>query len=159
MSAEAQRSGPLQGSAIILVRPKYPENIGASARIALNFGIDQVIVVSDEAPDQERMLKMATHKAAHLIDNLEIYPTIEEALAPFSIIVGTTARRGRQRCVEQTPREMVDKLIPQLPNNQVAIVFGPEDTGLTLCGRLKKLTVITSLLLIRIGGHDENQRQ
>jgi tRNA/rRNA methyltransferase len=117
--------------AIVLVRPKIPENIGAAARIAWNMGINRLILVRDSVPDREPMAKMATHKAAHVIDNMEIYPDLPEALSDFAVVVGTTARRGRQRFVEQTPREMVAALLPKLPNNQVAIIFGPEDTGLT----------------------------
>lgn len=117
--------------AIVLVRPKIPENIGAAARIAWNMGINRLILVRDSLPEREPMAKMATHKAAHLVDNLEIYKNLEEALSGFSVVVGTTARRGRQRFVHQSPREMVETLLPQLPNNQVALLFGPEDTGLT----------------------------
>lgn len=117
--------------AIILVRPKIPENIGAAARIAWNMGITRLILVRDSLPEREPMAKMATHKAAHLIDNLEIYPSLPEALTNFTVVVGTTARRGRQRFVTQTPRQMVEALLPQLANNQVALLFGPEDTGLT----------------------------
>lgn len=117
--------------AIVLVRPRVPENIGAAARVAWNMGIHRLILVRDTLPEREPMAKMATHKAAHLIDNLKVYKTLNEALTPFSVVVGTTARRGRQRFVTQSPREMVENLLPQLPNNQVAIVFGPEDTGLT----------------------------
>ncbi len=117
--------------AIVLVRPKIPENIGAAARIAWNMGITRLILVRDSIPEREPMAKMATHKAAHLIDNLEIYGNVEEALADFAVVVGTTARRGKLRFVSQTPREMVDALLPRLHNNQAAILFGPEDTGLT----------------------------
>ncbi len=117
--------------AIVLVRPKIPENIGAAARIAWNMGINRLIIVKDEIPDREAMAKMATHKAAHLIDALEIYPDLATALANFSIVIGTTARRGRQRSVEKTPREIVETLLPSLATNQIAILFGPEDTGLT----------------------------
>ncbi len=117
--------------AIILVRPKIPENIGAAARIAWNMGLTRLILVKDSLPDREPMAKMATHKAVHLIDNIEIYHSLREALSNFTVVIGTTARRGRQRFVTQTPREMVETLLPQLPNNQVAIIFGPEDTGLT----------------------------
>ncbi len=117
--------------AIVLVRPKIPENIGAAARIAWNMGINRLIIVRDDLPEREAMAKMATHKAAHLIDNLEIYTNLAEALADFSLVVGTTARRGRQRSVEKTPRELVDVLLPSLATNQVAILFGPEDTGLS----------------------------
>lgn len=117
--------------ALILVRPKIPENIGAAARIAWNMGITRLILVRDSLPEREPMAKMATHKAVHLIDSLEIYPSLPEALTNFTVVVGTTARRGRQRFVTQTPRQMVEALLPQLANNQVALLFGPEDTGLT----------------------------
>ncbi len=117
--------------AIVLVRPKIPENIGAAARIAWNMGISRLILVRENIPEREAMAKMATHKAAHLIDNLEVYPNVQDALSDFTVVIGTTARRGRQRFVHQTPREMVDALQPLLPNNRIAILFGPEDTGLT----------------------------
>ncbi len=117
--------------AIVLVRPKIPENIGAAARIAWNMGINRLVLVRDDLPAREPMAKMATHKAVHLIDQLELYRDLPEALADFNLVVGTTARRGRQRFATQTPREMVNALLPKLPSNQAAIIFGPEDTGLT----------------------------
>jgi len=121
----------LANLAIVLVRPKIAENIGAAARVACNMGINNLILVREELPDRETMAKMATHKAAHLIDNLKLYKTLPEALADFTTIIGTTARRGRQRWVVQTPRELVAGILPLLPNNKMAILFGPEDTGLT----------------------------
>jgi tRNA/rRNA methyltransferase len=116
---------------IVLVRPKYPGNIGATARIAWNMGIPNLIIVSDNPPERESMARMATHKAVHLIDTMKVYSTLAEAVAPYSLIVGTTARRGRQRLREKSPREMVETIIPQLPNNSVALLFGQEDSGLT----------------------------
>ena len=122
---------PLDSIAIVLVRPRVAENIGAAARVACNMGIKQLILVNSTKPPREPMAKMATHKAAHLIDNLLVFPTLEEALADFTLVVGTTARRGRHRFVQQTAREMVAKLVPQLTGNRAAILFGPEDAGLT----------------------------
>ncbi|XOF35084.1 MAG: RNA methyltransferase [Candidatus Electrothrix sp. YB6] len=121
----------LPGTGIILVRPKYPENIGASARIACNFGIEQLSVVADELPDQARMLKMATHKAAHLIHNLQFVATTREAAAPYHFIVGTTARRGKHRVLENTPDQAMAELVPLTAGHQTALMFGPENTGLT----------------------------
>jgi tRNA/rRNA methyltransferase len=92
----------LDNITIVLMAPKYPENIGAAARCALNMGISRLAVVSVTAPDREKMLKMATHKAAHLIDNLNCFTNLAEALAPFSHVVGTTARQGRKRRIENS---------------------------------------------------------
>jgi tRNA/rRNA methyltransferase len=121
----------LHNVAIVLMQPKYPENIGAAARVALNMGISRLLVVRDEEPDREKMEKMATHEAAHLIEPLERYADLGRALEPFSFIVGTTARQGRKRRIENTPRQMATTLLPLLQNNQIALLFGPEHRGLT----------------------------
>lgn len=132
MVARKHWDGRLDLAAVILVGPRYPENIGAAARVALNFGIPKLIVVSTEKYDEERMLKMATHKAAHLIREMEIYPTTGEAAAPFNFIVATTARQGRRRIIDQTPGEVIKEVAPLLmAGNKVALMFGPENTGLT----------------------------
>ncbi len=117
--------------AIVLMEPKFPENIGSAARAAWNMGISRLIVVGSVAPDPERMAMMATHKAAHLLENMEFHESLATALAPFSRVVGTTARRGRQRIREKGPREVVSEIMPLLPDNDIAFLFGPEDRGLT----------------------------
>jgi tRNA/rRNA methyltransferase len=117
--------------AIVLMEPKFPENIGATARIAWNMGLSRLVVVRKDKPDYDSMAKMATHKAVHLIDTMELHQSLEMALAPFSCVVGTTARRGRQRILEKGPREIVQEISPLLPGNQIALLFGPENRGLT----------------------------
>lgn len=121
----------LNNIAIVLMEPKYPENIGAAARCAMNMGISHLIVVCDESPDQQKMLKMATHKAAHLIEKMKQVGNLRDALEPFSYVVGTTARQGRKRRIENSPRLMLDTILPLLKNNKVALLFGPENRGLT----------------------------
>ena len=121
----------IPGSGIILVDPKYPENIGASARIGCNFGIENLIVIAKKQPDQERMLKMATHKAAHLIHELQLFDNTSEAAQPYHFIVGTTARQGKHRVLEQTPHEVMTDLAPLAPGSRIALMFGPENSGLS----------------------------
>lgn len=121
----------LDNVAIVLVHPKFPENIGAAARSAFNMGLSRLVLITDKEHDRQAMAKMATHKAIHIIDNMEIHQNLEEALAPFAYIVGTTARRGRQRGSERAPRQIIPEMAAFLPNNQAALMFGPEDTGLT----------------------------
>lgn len=117
--------------AIILIRPKYPENIGAAARAAWNMGLTRIIVVADEYPDHDRMTRMATHNAVHLINSMEFHQDLAVALEPFSQIIATTARRGRQRIRENNPREIMRIITPMLYTNQVAFLFGPENNGLS----------------------------
>ena len=115
--AHAPTAG-LDQAGIILVRPKYPENIGASARVACNFGITRLTVVTDEEPDEERMLKMATHKAAHLIRSLRCCRTTAEAAEPYHCIVGTTARQGRHRPEDRTPHEAMAEIAPLVADSR-----------------------------------------
>jgi len=115
---------------IVLVSPKFAENIGSAARTAANMGIGQLILVCREMPDREKMLRLATAKAAPLIDNLEHHQELAEALAPFSWVLGTSARQGRKRTTVNSPRQLMGEILPQLKNNRVALLFGPEDRGL-----------------------------
>jgi len=138
MSADPSVAAPLDSLldhlAIVLVRPKFSENIGAAARIACNMGIERLIVVRDEPPDEAAiaaMAKLATHKAAHVLATMAVHDNLAAAVAPFSLVVGTTARRGRQRVLERSPRDIVRTILDDLPGNDVAILFGPEDAGLT----------------------------
>lgn len=121
----------LSGVRIVLVEPKYPENIGSVARIAHNMGIGSLIVVKSEAPDLVAMAKTATHHAKSVLAEMQLVGTLAEAVADCSWVVGTTARQGRGRFYLENPKRMVVNLLPKLARNKVALVFGPEDRGLT----------------------------
>jgi tRNA/rRNA methyltransferase len=131
----------LDNVSVVLHRPRYPENIGSAARAMRNMGIGRLLVVAPEQFDLVRVLRLATHAAGDTVKNIEAYDTLVEALAPFQYVVGTTARRGGQREAVQTPESIAKELIPIAAENRVALVFGPEDRGLTndelrLCHRL-----------------------
>lgn len=121
----------LENISIILNKPRFPENIGAAARAAKNMGITDLQVISPENFDTERIMTLATHVAADIVENIKQHQDLACALAPFGFVVGTTARLGGTRKVVSSPRAMAEKLIPISRNNRIAIVFGPEDRGLT----------------------------
>ncbi|MEJ2691233.1 MAG: RNA methyltransferase [Deltaproteobacteria bacterium] len=121
----------LDNLAIVLCRPKFPENIGAAARVAHNMGISRLHVVCNQTLDGEKIRRMATHNAAALIDNMQVHRRLGDSLAPFARVIGTTTRHGRQRRLVRNPREMAQLLVPQLTANKVALLFGPEDKGLS----------------------------
>jgi tRNA/rRNA methyltransferase len=121
----------LEHIAIVLNRPRFPENIGAAARAMCNMGIHRLIVVNPENCDLTRVLRMATHAAMDLVEQMEVADTLAEALAPFSYVVGTTARLGGKRPVRPSPAVLAQELIALSAQNRIAILFGPEDRGLT----------------------------
>jgi tRNA/rRNA methyltransferase len=133
----------LKNLAIVLHQPSYPENIGAAARAACNMGVRQLIVVNPRDCDLTRVLKMATHFAADLVEEMEVLPDLETALAPFQYVVGTTARHGGGRATSANPRKLAEKLIPISQKNRIALVFGPESRGLTNADLRLCHTVVT----------------
>ena len=121
----------MKNISVVLNEPRFPENIGAAARCCRNMGISSLIAVRPERPDREKMLKMATHEAADLIENLKIYDSLEKALAKFSHVAGTTARQGRERRPTHGPREAAALIRRLADQNSVALLFGSESKGLS----------------------------
>jgi len=133
---EPQDSGPegrvcLERVAVVLYRPRLPENIGAVARAACNMGLTRLVVVQPEDLDKERMAKMATPAGVRVLGQMTVQEDLAQALRSFQYVVGTTARRGGVRRELIHPREMAARLIEVSLENDIALLFGPENWGLT----------------------------
>lgn len=115
---------------IVMVRPRFPENIGSSARAMLNMGIRNLVVVSPENYDLEKIRKLGTHFSSDVIDGIQLFENLKEALASYNYVVGTTARLGGERAILSTPSGMAERLADLSQNNKIAILFGSEDRGL-----------------------------
>jgi tRNA/rRNA methyltransferase len=116
---------------IVLHQPRLAENIGATARAAWNMGIHHLVLVNPEDTDWERMSKLATHVASGILEKMTVHSSLAEALAPFQYIVGTTARLGGVRKEPITPSEAALKVHSLGTQNQTALLFGPENRGLS----------------------------
>lgn len=117
--------------AMVLVRPQIPENIGAAARAMHNMGLGRLHLVAPENCDLSRVLKMATGTSIAIIERMKVHLDLQACLAPFRYVVGTTARTGTRRPSLSGPRDLARDLVGISPRNQVAILFGPEDRGLS----------------------------
>jgi tRNA/rRNA methyltransferase len=117
--------------AVVLFKPRLAENIGAAARAACNMGLSRLVVVQPQDLNRERMAMMATGSAAPLLDDMEVHDDLGQALGPFQYVVGATARLGGVRRDYLSPREMAAALIEISALNDVALLFGPENFGLT----------------------------
>ena len=116
---------------IVLVKPQIPENIGSAARAMNNMGISRLILVEPKNPDIERILKAATTHSSGIIDKMEVYDNLGDAIGGFQFIAGTTARLGAMRPAMNTPEKLAETLVPITKKNRSAILFGPEDRGLS----------------------------
>ena len=62
----------LDNLAVVLFRPKYPENIGSAARACLNMGVTNLIIVDPYNFDMEKALPLATAHAKHEIGRAHV---------------------------------------------------------------------------------------
>jgi len=116
---------------IILVRPRFAGNIGASARAIKSMGFTQLAVVSPRVPtDDPRACEMAAD-AGDIVAAAKTYPTAAQAVSRAHVVVGTTRRQGRVRGSSISPRDLAQLLCAKGAAGSVAVLFGPEDAGLT----------------------------
>jgi len=116
---------------IVLHQPRYSENIGSAARAMKNMGLNRLVIVNPENYDIRRAMTLATHRASDIILHAVVCSDLAHAVSDFNYVVGTTARLGSQRQLIRHPAELAEKLINVSQENSVAVIFGPEDRGLT----------------------------
>jgi len=115
---------------IVLVRPKFPENIGSVARAMKNMGLSRLVVVNGCSPLHANAYKLASG-AEDILERAEEFFTLREAISEMGCVVGTTSRRGKERDLDLTPEALVRKLIPLSQKNLIGLAFGSEKEGLT----------------------------
>ncbi|WP_313480809.1 tRNA/rRNA methyltransferase [Atlantibacter hermannii] len=116
---------------IILVSPARPENIGAAARAMKTMGFNQLRIVASNAHLQPAT-RWVAHGAGDIIDNIQVYPTLADAVADMDFIIATTARSRAKFHYYATPEQLVPLLREkQQWMSRMALVFGREDSGLT----------------------------
>lgn len=125
---------------VVLVRPHHPGNVGAAARALKNMGIGQLLVVASPEFDLEAARAMAVH-ARDLIARCRVVADLTEAVADCGLVVGTTSRDSARERGAVGPRAAAKNLVSVARSNDVALVFGPEDHGLSndelgLCQRV-----------------------
>lgn len=122
----------LHGVSVVLVRTRFPENIGMAARAMANMGVEQLILSAPELWVREKALPLATSQGEKILDDLLLVPDLRTALAPFSAAFGTTARTGGWRGQVMTPEKAaleIRSIVRQ--GGSAALVFGSEDRGLS----------------------------
>jgi tRNA/rRNA methyltransferase len=115
---------------IVLVRPRGSGNIGSIARVMKNFGARELAIVGSARTRSFWARAMAVH-GRDILSEAKCYETIREATADCRLIVGTTARSGLYRNHSRTPREVAPEIAAAARSAKVALLFGPEDHGLS----------------------------
>lgn len=116
---------------VVMVKTRFPENIGMVARACANMGAQEMVLVSPEWWDIDKAKPLATSKGLPLLENIKIVESINEAVKDCVMVIGTTARTGGWRRDIATPNDISSEIIPNLQSgHKVALLLGPEDRGL-----------------------------
>jgi tRNA/rRNA methyltransferase len=131
---------PLDRFAFVLFEPKMPGNVGAAARALKNMGVGDLRLVAPQRRNPRAERAMAVH-GSDVLESARVFARLSDALQDRTLVVGTTCRTGLYRAPARPVREAVAELVALSAANRIAIVFGPEDFGLTnrelkLCQRL-----------------------
>lgn len=125
-----ERKINLDSISVILVRPKFSENIGSVARAMKNMGLKRLVIVNGSSPLHPNAYKLASG-AEDILERSEEFPTLREALSEMGCLVGMTSREGKERSPLLTPEALAKRLIPLSMKNSIGLVFGSEREGLT----------------------------
>jgi tRNA/rRNA methyltransferase len=117
---------------VVLVSPRNPLNVGAAARAMSNFGCFDLRLVNAYrvAVDEAR----SAVKASAVLEKAREFPTLAEAVADCSLVVGTTSLENRElqhtlKRLETAGTSVRKHLAAGAP---AAILFGSEKFGLSV---------------------------
>jgi len=132
----------------ILVRPKIAGNIGSVARVLVNMGFDDLVIVDPQADPHSEVARRRASRAGTVLDRALITESLPEALEGIVYTVGATCRPGLYRSQSQlTPRELASIVVER--SEPTATVLGPEDFGLS------NDDVLCCDATVRIPAHDD----
>lgn len=114
---------------IVLVRTLYAGNIGSVARAMKNMGIFRLTLADPGCTIDDESMRMATH-ARDVLVKAKVVKDIGNPVKKSGYIFGSTSRSRKWRS-SVSPAVMARKVATLIRNNQVSLLFGPEDMGLS----------------------------
>ena len=115
---------------VILARPQMAENIGATARAMMNCGLHDLRIVNprDGWPNPVALPMAAGGKS--IIETAQVFDTLADATHDISFMAAATARQRDMPIRASEPRAIGSELVQKAKKGRVALLFGPEASGL-----------------------------
>ena len=124
-------SAAIDGPIVVLVEPQLGENIGMAARAMGNFGLTRLRIVNPRDGWPNLHARRAASGADHVLDAVQLYDTVQAALADCTLVFATTARAHDQAKPVVAPQEAAQEMVAQVASGgTAAILFGRERYGL-----------------------------
>lgn len=115
---------------VVLARPKGAANVGAVARAMKNMGLRDLALVEPAPMDPAWARAMAAH-AGDVLERARQFDSLAASVADCALVIGTTARAGTYRNYPWTPKRAAGEIVRIAATDKVAVLFGPEDHGLS----------------------------
>jgi tRNA/rRNA methyltransferase len=115
------------------MRPEIAANIGATARAMRNFGLRDLILVAPAADPADREARRLSTHGESILQSARIVAELTEAVCDCVFVAGTSARIGglyRDDAVS-SPEQVLQRAVEAMNDGPIALVFGPEPSGLT----------------------------
>ncbi len=124
---------PLERCRVVLVRPQKAGNVGSTARVMRNMGLADLVLVAPQADCHDREAQQLSTHGQKILDGARIVSEFDQAVADCVMVAGTSARTGGlfRRQSAGTIKEIMPRFAANLSTGPIALVFGPERTGLT----------------------------
>src|SRR3954462_13234742 len=114
---------------VVLYEPQDHVNIAGTVRAMKNMGVSQLRLIRPVEYDPWRLEGIA-HGTQDLIETIEIFPDVEDAIADSVRVLAFTARRRAAKFRIIDPKEAAVELLQRAADGPVSLLFGREDTGL-----------------------------
>jgi len=117
---------------VVLVEPIGSLNVGNIARLCSNFEVNELRIVSPKCDVFSLEAKRMALKGQNYIENCKKFNTIEQAIFDCDLVLATCGRIDLSKNIECESPETISKWISSFKEiNNLAILFGREDRGLT----------------------------
>jgi tRNA/rRNA methyltransferase len=121
----------LAGPVVILVEPQLGENIGMAARAMGNFALSRLRIVNPRDGWPNVAAQRAAAGADQILEQAQLFDTVEQAVADLTLLFATTARAHDQAKPVVAPVEAAAEIVAHVgTGGGVGILFGRERYGL-----------------------------
>jgi len=117
---------------VILVEPNGPLNVGSVARLCSNFEVDELRIVSPKCDIFSLEAKKMALKGQKFLDNCKIFYNLENAIFDCDLVLASCGRIDVSKdSFFESSEDIFNWTISFKKINNLAIIFGREDRGLT----------------------------
>ncbi len=117
---------------LILVEPNGPLNVGSVARLCSNFEVDELRIVSPKCDIFSLEAKKMALKGQKFLENSKIFDNLEKAIFDCDLVLASCGRIDLSKdSFFESSEDIVNWTLSFKKINNLAIIFGREDRGLT----------------------------